>query len=145
MSMNSLVELYQDTIFEHSQSPRKAESLNIVTDSLTSKNPLCGDIVTLEANIEDDLIRDIACKTSGCAISTAAGSIMASEIVGKSTSEALRICDEFIKALKEKTDFKNLSEDLCILSKVNEYPTRVKCASLPWAALKKIIEEKTNS
>ncbi len=142
MSMDSLAELYQETIFDHSQSPRKAESLAEVTYEKTSKNPLCGDVVTLEVNIKNDHILDVACKTKGCAISTAAGSIMATEIVGKTIEEALNICDGFISALNDKSELNHQSEELCILSKVNQYPTRVKCATLPWSTLKKIIEEK---
>jgi nitrogen fixation NifU-like protein len=144
MTMSSLIDLYQDTILEHSQSPRKSNSLKIITDSKTSKNPLCGDIVTLEVLIEEGIIKDVACKTNGCAISTAAGSIMSTEIIGKTTTQALEICENFITALKEKIDFDHTSEELCILSKVSEYPSRIKCATLPWLTLKNIIEEKTS-
>lgn len=135
----SLDALYQDVILEHSQSPRRAESLKIVTDSSIAKNPLCGDMVNLEVHLEDGLVKDIACITNGCAISTAAGSIMAIELIGKPRLEAIEIVDKFIDALKENKDLESSSEELCILSKVQNYPTRIKCAVLPWNALREIL------
>jgi len=135
----SLDALYQDVILEHSQSPRRAESLKIVTDSSIAKNPLCGDMVNLEVHIEDEIVKNIACITNGCAISTAAGSIMAMELVGKTRLAAIEIVDEFIEALKENKDLESSSEELCILSKVQNYPTRIKCAVLPWNALRDIL------
>jgi len=138
--MSSLNGLYQDVILEHSQSPRRSESLKVVTSSSIAKNPLCGDMVTLEVFVEGGVVKDLSCKTNGCAISTAAGSIMATEIVGKSKVEALAIVAKFIDALKENKELETSSEELCILSKVHNYPTRIKCAVLPWNALQEILE-----
>jgi nitrogen fixation NifU-like protein len=137
----SLEELYQDVILEHSQSPRRAESLKIVTDSTIAKNPLCGDMVKLEVHIEDGIVKDLCCETNGCAISTAAGSIMASEIVGKSREEAIALTENFILSLKDNKELCETSEDLCILSQVGQYPTRIKCAVLPWNALREMLTD----
>ncbi len=139
----SIEDLYQDVILDHSQSPRRNGRLKIVTDSSVAKNPLCGDMVKLEVHIEDGIVKDLCCETNGCAISTAAGSIMASEIVGKSREEAIALTEGFILSLKDKKELGESSEDLCILSQVAQYPTRVKCAVLPWNALREMLEAKS--
>ena len=139
--MSSLEGLYQDVILDHSQSPRRSESLKVVTSSSVAKNPLCGDMVVLEVYVESGIVKDLSCKTNGCAISTAAGSIMASEIIGKTKVEALATVERFIEALKNNQELETSSEELCILSKVYNYPTRIKCAILPWNALREILEK----
>lgn len=139
--MSSLLELYQDTIIDHSQSPRKYGRLDNPTSTTSAKNPLCGDKLVLDIKLENDLIQDIACETSGCAISTAAASIMAEEIVGKSLKDAILVCEQFMNALKTGDDNFSDSEQLKVFCKVSEYPTRVKCAALPWQSLVRILKD----
>jgi nitrogen fixation NifU-like protein len=138
--MSSLIELYQEIIIEHSQFPRRSGRLPEPTASTSAKNPLCGDLVNIDVKIEDSIIKDISCESSGCAISTAAASIMAEEVVGKEISAAIETCKKFITSLK--TGDENLSDttELKVFCKVSEYPTRVKCASLSWQSLLKVLE-----
>lgn len=140
--MDELLELYQETVLEHSKSPRRSNRLPIVSSAISAKNPLCGDLVTLEVLIEDGVVKDIGCVTNGCAISTAAGSIMAEEIVGTNVKEAIELCDSFIAAVKDKEELLHDSDQLHLLCKVADYPMRIKCAILPWDALKKALQDK---
>lgn len=142
--MNSLLELYQETILEHAQSPRRSGRLQSPTCSAKGNNPLCGDKIELDILLSNDKIEDVRCTTSGCAISTAAASIMAEEIFGKSISEALNTVENFIQALKSGDDKFDDSSELKAFCNVSQYPTRIKCATLPWQTLKKALAEIKN-
>ncbi|HMO18451.1 MAG TPA: SUF system NifU family Fe-S cluster assembly protein [Oligoflexia bacterium] len=133
--MSSLLELYQETIIDHSRSPRKYGRLPSPTISTSAKNPLCGDKIIIDVDLQDNTIKDIACESSGCAISTAAASIMTEELSGKSLKDAIEICEKFIDSLKTGDDNFSDSEQLKVFCKVSEYPTRVKCAALPWQSI----------
>ena len=139
--MSSLLELYQEIIVDHSQSPRHSGRLNDPTISSSGKNPLCGDKIELDIILDNGLISDIKCETSGCAISTAAASIMAEEIRGKTPNEALETVEKFKVALKTGDDHFQDSSDLKVFCNVSQYPTRVKCAALPWDTLKNALEK----
>lgn len=137
--MEDILELYQEIILDHSKEPRKTEKLKIVTNSVSAKNPLCGDNVSLEVFIKDGKIEGISCNTSGCAISTAAGSIMAQEVSGMTVADAIKLCDKFISVVKDKEGMIEDPEELKLLCKVSDYPMRIKCALLPWSALKDVL------
>ena len=142
---SSLLELYQETIIDHSQFPRKSGRLNEPTSTSSAKNPLCGDNVMIDVKIEDSIVKDIACQSTGCAISTAAASIMAEEVVGKTVDEALKISEEFLHSLKTGDETQSDSEQLKVFCKVSEYPTRIKCASLAWQSLAKMLVDYKNA
>jgi len=139
--MSSLLELYQETIVEHSQSPRRFGRLESPTCSAKGNNPLCGDKIELDVLLNENQIQDVRCTTSGCAISTAAASIMAEEIFGKTVSQALVTVEKFIEALKTGDDKFDDSSNLKVFCNVSKFPTRVKCAILPWQTLKKVLEK----
>ena len=63
-------------------------------------NPFCGDEqhVTIRLD-DDDRVAEIAFEGKGCAISTAATSLLTDELVGKSREELLRLPKEYVLEL----------------------------------------------
>ena len=142
--MSELDELYQEVILDHNKSPRNFREIVDANRRSEGYNPLCGDHVTVYANLADGVIRDISFKGSGCAISKASASMMTTELKGKSEADAERVFDSVHKMLTgemgvEEDELERLGK-LKILSGVCKFPARVKCASLAWhtvnAALK---------
>src|SRR5260370_11230666 len=86
--MMDLRELYQDIILDHGRHPRNLRALAHPTHLARGHNPLCGDRVTVYLAIEGDRIADVSFEARGCAISTAAASLMTEVLKGKSLSEA---------------------------------------------------------
>lgn len=132
-----LRELYQEVLLDHYRRPRHRGALADATHSAEGDNPLCGDRVRVSLRLEGDTIRDVAFEGSGCAISTAAASLMSEAVIGKPREEVERLFERF-HALVAGTpgpvggDLGKLE----IFAGVREYPARVKCATLAWHALR---------
>ncbi|MGH9262882.1 MAG: Fe-S cluster assembly sulfur transfer protein SufU, partial [Acidimicrobiales bacterium] len=86
--MPDLRDLYQQTIIDHNRAPRNFRALPDANRTAEGNNPLCGDRITLQARVDDDLIRDIGFQGRGCAISQAAASLMTTAVKGKPVAQA---------------------------------------------------------
>ena len=84
----------------------------------------------------------------GCAISLASASIMTELIRGKSFDEVKNIMNAFLNMIKNTSEIQSnhLDDDqktkLMSLSGVNQFPMRVKCATLSWHTLVAAMEDK---
>ena len=136
--MSELSDLYQEVILDHNKNPRNFRELETATQTADGNNPLCGDALRVYVEIEDDKVKDVAFKGSGCAISKASASMMTQTVKGKSREEAETIFHEFQRMvtgeLDAEADENNLGR-LKIFAGVLEFPARVKCASLSWHTL----------
>lgn len=142
---DDLRELYQDVIIEHSKRPRNFRELGSPAHKAEGYNPLCGDEVTVYIHLENDVVKDVSFKGSGCAISTASASVMTELLKGKSRAEAERLFHTFHDLVTGKSenggDAENLGK-LAVFAGVSEFPTRVKCAVLCWHTLRAAMEGK---
>ncbi len=138
--MNELQDLYREVILDHNRSPRNFGELEDADRIIEGVNPLCGDRMTLYVKLDGDTVKDIRFKGTGCAISVASSSLMTERVKGASLQETLALFDRVHEMLTaadydDSADLEDLDK-LAVLSGVREYPTRVKCASLSWHALK---------
>jgi nitrogen fixation protein NifU and related proteins len=139
--MMDLRELYQDIILDHGRHPRNFRTIEHPTHFAQGYNPLCGDRVTVYVTLDGDQIADVAFQGRGCAISTAAASLMTEILKGKTVEEAQALFAQFHArvtggdpvALPEV--LAEEAERLEPLTGVKAYPARVKCATLSWHAL----------
>ena len=135
-----LRELYQDIILDHGRHPRNFHALEHPTHLARGHNPLCGDRVTIYLAVEGDRIADVSFEGRGCAISTAAASLMTEVLKGKTLEEARQLFAQFHATVTGGTPeelpeaLKEDAERLEPLTGVRAYPVRVKCATLPWHA-----------
>lgn len=138
--MVSDTELYLDLILDHYRNPRNFGKLPNPTHSASGHNPLCGDRVELELVVDKDRIEDIRFQGAGCAISTASASLMSEVVKGKSIPEVEELFSLFHRVITGAEELTREGEErlgkLSSLAGVRNYPVRVKCASLPWHALK---------
>jgi nitrogen fixation protein NifU and related proteins len=137
---DDLRELYQDIILDHGRHPRNLRAIEHPTHLARGHNPLCGDRVTVYLDIAGDHIADVSFEGRGCAISTAAASLMTEVLKGKTLDEARQLFAQFHASVTGGTAVElpaALQEDaerLEPLAGVKAYPVRVKCATLPWHA-----------
>jgi nitrogen fixation NifU-like protein len=134
--MYDLNDLYQELILDHSKRPRNFGPMDAASATAEGYNPLCGDRITLELKLENDIIKDAGFRGSGCAISTASASLMTESLKGRTRAEAERLFQRFHDLLtgKDTTADPELGK-LAVFSGVREYPMRVKCATLAWHTL----------
>jgi nitrogen fixation NifU-like protein len=136
--MSELNDLYQEVILDHNKNPRNFRELETATNTADGNNPLCGDALRVYVEMEDDRVKDVAFKGSGCAISKASASMMTQAVKGKSKEEAEILFNEFHKMVTGELDAENEETHLGklrIFAGVLEFPARVKCASLSWHTL----------
>ena len=134
---SELRDLYQQTILDHSKSPRNYHKLEDATVIQEGYNPLCGDHFYLYLKMEEDVIRDISFEGSGCAISKASSSIMTSVLKGKTKEDAEILFKKFHDLVTGHGEVRDPGElgKLAVFAGVSEFPSRVKCASLAWHTL----------
>jgi len=130
-----LRELYQQVILDHNKSPRNFRVMENPTQEADGHNPLCGDVLHIYLQVEDNIIKDVSFQGSGCAISKASASLMTSMIKGKTVEEAEKLFENFHALvtgnLGNNPDLSELGK-LSVFAGVQEFPVRVKCASLAW-------------
>lgn len=132
--------LYQEVILEHNRSPRNYGPLESATGQAQGHNPMCGDEVTVWVEMADDRVHDVSFEGHGCAISKASASMMTQAIKGKSRAEAEALFDQFHALVtgQDATPDASLGK-LKVFSGVARFPTRVKCASLAWHAMREAL------
>ena len=142
---NSLRELYQEVILDHSRHPRHYGALQGATHKAEGYNPLCGDRVTVMLALDEaGRVADIKFQGKGCAISQASASMMTELLAGRTLEEAEELMTGFLHLVKGE-DAGDLSPDdrehLDVMSGISEFPMRVKCATLAWHTFKNAVEE----
>jgi nitrogen fixation NifU-like protein len=141
--VDDVQELYREVILDHNRNPRNFGELGDATRVISAVNPLCGDKLTLYVKVGDGTVTDIRFKGSGCAISVASSSLMTERVKGATVRDALRLFDQ-VRDLLTGAHNHEPAEDLdklAALGGVREYPSRVKCASLAWHALKAAVAD----
>lgn len=135
--------LYEEIILDHNRSPRNWGELPDATNHARGHNPLCGDQLTLWLRLDGDTIADIRFTGEGCAISRASASMMTQAVKGKTRAEVGTLFDTFhdlVTGQMSATDAPASLGRLRAFAGVARYPTRVKCASLAWHALRSALE-----
>jgi nitrogen fixation NifU-like protein len=114
-------ELYRDQILEHYKRPHnfgRPESFDL---DFEDNNPFCGDEQHVYIELDDEgRVSSVSFEGKGCAISTAATSMLTEELEGKTREELLALPKEFVLDL--------LGIDISA--------TRMKCALLGLKATK---------
>jgi nitrogen fixation NifU-like protein len=141
--VDDLQELYRQVILDHNRNPRNFGELEDATRVVAGVNPLCGDKMTLYVRLADGQIADIRFQGTGCAISVASSSLMTERVKGTTVPEALALFDKVHDLLTADNDHgtDESLDKLAALAGVREYPSRVKCASLGWHALRSALAE----
>jgi nitrogen fixation NifU-like protein len=142
--MSDLRELYQEVILDHHKRPRNFGPLAEANRQAEGRNPLCGDHLSVQIDVEGGVIKDVAFEGAGCAISRASASLMTDAVKGKPVEEAERMFEEFHQMVTsgvEEAVEESLGK-LAVFCGVREFPSRVKCASLAWHTLHAALEAK---
>ena len=131
-----LRELYQEVILDHSKRPRNFREIDGASNAARGNNPLCGDKIDIYLNLDEGVISDISFQGSGCAISTASASMMTERLKGKNREDAERLVERFHGVVTGQTEDSEDLGKLTVFGGVQEFPVRVKCATLAWHTLK---------
>jgi nitrogen fixation NifU-like protein len=93
-------ELYRDQILEHYKRPHNFGPLEDFDLEFEDSNPFCGDEQHVRIKLDGDgKVAEVRFEGGGCAISTAATSLLSDELAGKTREELLRLNKEFVLEL----------------------------------------------
>jgi nitrogen fixation NifU-like protein len=114
-------DLYREVILDHYKNPRHRGTLDPHDFSYEDENPLCGDKLRLDVQLDENRrVKAAAFSGRGCAISQASADMLTETIVGKTLAE--------VKALTK--------EDILDMLGIDLGPVRLKCALLSLKVLK---------
>ena len=144
-----LKELYQEIILDHGKNPRNKGKCQDYNHDAKAHNPLCGDKVHIYLKLDKEKkVLDLSFEGEGCAISLASASILTETLKGKDLSFAKKVTEDFLDMVKNKTKItlNSLSDDqittITSLSGVQEFPMRVKCATMVWHTFMSAVDKK---
>lgn len=140
--------LYGQLIMDHYRTPRNRDPLPASTFSAYELNPFCGDLIDLQLQIDGQgMVDGVYAHSEGCSIIQASASMMSEAVKGKTAKELKDLSGRFRAFLRERSgnaaaDPPAELGDLGALGVVRQYPVRIKCALLPWAALEEAIRSR---
>ena len=144
MDLNTL---YREVIMDNYKNPKnkglvKSDKYHFVH----LNNPSCGDDMNVEILIEDGIIKEIHHDGKGCSISLSSASVMSDVLTGHTVEEANELIVEFYGLVigKEPKNEEELGEAIAYMG-VQNFPARIKCATLAWKAIEKAISEVTSN
>jgi nitrogen fixation NifU-like protein len=118
-----LSEIYTQRLLDHVRHPRNRGRLGSPDLIGEEYNPLCGDRVRIEAQIEGDRIGEIRFEVRGCALCLGAASILTELAAGRPLSDLQALTSEhFLAQLQSPVR-----------------PARLRCALLPWLAFRRAV------
>ena len=117
-------DMYREHILELYKSPSNFGNLKNKTHEKTAYNSVCGDEITVQLLVKDNIVKEIKFSGSGCVISMVSASMLTEKI------KNMKISD--IKNIK--------SEDVLSMLKIKLNLARVKCALLGFEAVKGALE-----
>jgi len=135
----NLDNLYQEVILDHYKNPLNKSLSEDYDVQVHHINPSCGDEITLNITLMDNVISKITWDGVGCSISQASVSIASDLLVGKTLDVSGSITEEFMDLMQskgKKSGNERVPEDAVAFAGVSQYPARIKCALLGWMAIK---------
>lgn len=113
---------YSEEIIDHARNPRNFGDLKGANKRSKQSNATCGDMVEFYAKVDGGVIRDIRFKGVGCALSTAAASMLSEKVKGMKVDEVGELDGKVVVEL---------------MGEVN--PGRMKCVLLPLSAIRALV------
>ncbi len=120
--------MYSKTVMDHFRNPRNVGTIENANGVGEVGNPLCGDMMTIYLDVQDDVIKDIKFQTFGCGSAIAVSSMLTEIAKGKTLEEASKITNkdvaEALEGLpKNKLHCSNLGADALQMA-IKDYHAR---------------------
>ncbi len=141
--MNNMKNMYRQVIMDHYKNPRNK---GLIQDpkykTIHIKNPTCGDDITVQSKVENNIVTDVRHDGTGCSICCSSASVMSETLKGKSTDQAIVITENYLNMLTNQPFDEEVElEDAIVYIGVREFPARMKCASIAWKAFEGTVKE----
>ncbi len=85
------MDYYREYILDHYRNPRNYGKLDQPDVHSEDSNPLCGDQLSMDLQLEDNRVKSVRFQGRGCAISQASASMLSEMIEGKTVQEVVAL------------------------------------------------------
>ncbi len=134
--------LLRQIIMDHYENPRNHKLVEDPTfQVINMDSETCIDNIDVQAKIENGTIEDIRFDGEACAICTASTSIMSELLIGKTVDEAKEIITHYNNMIFEKEYDEDILEEAIAFMNTHKQANRIKCATLGWNAIEKLITD----
>ncbi len=120
--------MYSKTVMDHFRNPRNVGIIDKADGIGEVGNPICGDMMTIYLDVEDNIIKDIKFQTFGCGSAIAVSSMLSEIAKGKTLEEAKKITNKDVAEALEglpqnKLHCSNLGADALQMA-IKDYENR---------------------
>ena len=123
---------YSDKVLDHYENPRNVGKFDPKKDNIGTGmvgSPACGDVMRLQIEVEDGIIKDAKFKTYGCGSAIASSSLLTTMVKGMTLDRASEIKNmdlaEELALPPVKIHCSVLAED-AIKSAIKDYKSKIK-------------------
>jgi len=123
---------YSEKVMDHYENPRNVGTFDPKKDNIGTGMvgaPACGDVMRLQIEVEDGIIKDAKFKTYGCGIAIASSSLLTTMVKGMTLDKAGEIKNidlaEELALPPVKIHCSVLAED-AIKSAIKDYKSKIK-------------------
>jgi nitrogen fixation NifU-like protein len=88
--------MYTDLVMDHFSNPRNVGEIEDADGVGQIGNPVCGDVMRISIEVDDDRITDVKFKTFGCGAAVATSSMVTEMVKGKTLTEAADISNKAV-------------------------------------------------
>ncbi len=131
--------LYQEIILSHYRAPRHKGVISGATAAVEHRNPLCGDVMSVQLTFEGDRITDAAFAARACSITQATASMLLDRIIGGTVAQAQQVVsdvEQLIESPQPPAEARAAElGDLRALASVARFPARKACVRLVTGAV----------
>ena len=141
---DDLRDLYSQEILAHGRAPRHAARPAGFDGTARGDNPMCGDRIDVFVRRGPAGIEAAGFEARGCDLTKASADLMCEAVAGH-TPDRVRAMAAEVEAMARTGTCAQCDAALLPLkplSAVHEYPSRVRCVTLPWSALVAALEQK---
>ena len=131
---DELRDLYSADIRRHGRTPTHARKPDGYDASARGDNPMCGDRVSVFVRRDGTRVGEAGFEARGCEISIASADLMCESVGGLAPDEVRTLADRVAEMARTGV-CDQCAAALRALSAVHDYPSRIKCVTLPWQAL----------
>ena len=133
-------ELYNEAILAEAKARHAAGRLEAPHATVTCDNPLCGDRVTVDLQLDHGRVSGIGQHTRGCLLTQAAASVVGRHAVGSSSEEVGAVTLELHRLLAGEAVAPRWAE-LAMFAPVSAVRSRHECVLLPLQALSEALSK----
>jgi nitrogen fixation NifU-like protein len=88
--------MYTDLVMDHFSNPRNVGEIEDADGVGQIGNPVCGDVMRISIEVDDDRITDVKFKTFGCGAAVATSSMVTEMVKGKTLTEAADVSNKAV-------------------------------------------------